>query len=66
MKVVIDKEKCIGCGSCAVVCPDYFELRNDDNKAYIKEGMVGREKDHQTCIKEAVEICPVEAIELKE
>ncbi len=25
-KVVIDEECCIGCGSCAELCPDGFEM----------------------------------------
>ncbi len=51
----IDKEKCIGCGLCATVCSEVFEI--DENfKAKIKS------KKNPSCIKEAIKSCPVEAI----
>ncbi|MBU1177001.1 MAG: ferredoxin [Patescibacteria group bacterium] len=61
MKVKIDKEKCIGCGSCEAVCPDFFKM-DDENKAYFKENKEG----DRDCIKEAADICPLQAIEVEE
>jgi len=61
MKVKIDKEKCIGCGSCEAVCPDFFKM-DDEYKAYFKENKEG----DRDCIKEAVDICPVQVIEIEE
>jgi len=54
--VSIDKMKCIGCGSCTSICPSVFEIR--DGKAHIKSNADIKAE----CIKEAKEICPVEAI----
>ena len=34
VKIIIDKEKCIGCAACTSVC-DNFEIK--DGKAYAKE-----------------------------
>ena len=55
---MIDKEKCIGCGTCVDVCPVNAISLNDEGKAQI---------DQEKCIKcgtcEAV--CPVMAIEIK-
>ena len=34
-KIKLEREKCIGCGSCAALCPKYFELI-DDGKSHIK------------------------------
>lgn len=60
MKIKIDEEKCIGCGSCVAVCPDYFEM-TDDNKARFKNGTTDAK-----CVQEAVDICPVQVIEIEE
>ena len=34
MKVIHEIEKCIGCGACAAVCADYWEMK--DGKAHLK------------------------------
>ena len=56
--IKIIKEKCIGCGSCVAICPDCFEI-GSDCKAEIKKGTDCKDD----CVKEAVDICPVDAIE---
>lgn len=55
--VKIDKETCIGCGSCASICEEVFEM-NDDGKAQIKKGADKK----ASCVKEAIDACPVDAI----
>ena len=55
VKIKVDKKKCIGCGSCAAICPQSFELK--DAKAYVK-----KQPAKITCEKEAADSCPVEAI----
>ena len=57
VKVIVDKEKCIGCGSCAAICRT-FEMR--DGKAHVK-----KMPEKITCEKEAESICPVSAISVK-
>jgi len=57
--VSVDKEKCIGCGLCASMCPEVFELK-DDGKAHVKG------KDCKSCdIKQVAENCPLTAITAK-
>lgn len=53
-------ENCIGCGLCASLCPDYFEM-NDEGMAQASEKEA---KDNEGV--EAMESCPVDAIEEKE
>jgi len=52
--VSIDKKKCIGCGACVASCSEGFEM-GDDNKAKVKDSSA-------SCVKEAIDICPVDAI----
>lgn len=58
MSIMIDKNKCIGCGRCCKVCPGSLIKSGDDKKAFIKYP-----KDCwgcTSCIKE----CPVHAVSL--
>ena len=35
-KIKLEREKCIGCGSCAALCSKHFEMA-DDGKSHVKE-----------------------------
>lgn len=61
IKIKIDEELCVGCGMCASLCPEVFELK--EGKSAIKKE-VNLEK-YESQIKKAAENCPVEAIEIK-
>lgn len=59
MKITIDQENCIGCGSCEVTCPELFELRSD-GIAYVIEDNI---KDELLeCAQDVEEACPVQVI----
>ncbi|RMD59157.1 MAG: ferredoxin [Nitrospirae bacterium] len=58
MKVpVVDYDLCVGCETCAVLCPEVFEMR-DDGKAYV----IGPDKCDTCDCQEAIDNCPAEAI----
>jgi ferredoxin len=55
--IKIDQEKCIGCGTCAAICPAVFKLNEEIFKA---EAIDPEAKD--PCVTEAINMCPVQAI----
>ena len=57
--VKVDKEKCIGCGQCASIAPEIFDI-GDDGKAFVKDESACSE-NKEKC-KKAAEECPVNAI----
>jgi ferredoxin len=59
-KIKQDHEKCIGCGACAAICPENWELldsKSEPKKTSVKE--IG-------CNKNAADACPVRCIEILE
>ncbi len=73
VKVKVDRELCIACGTCYSICPDVYES-DDEGKSrivakYLKEqsdkysiGEVGKELEK--CARDGAESCAVEAIEV--
>ena len=55
----VNQDKCIGCGTCASMCPEVFEL-NSDGKAVVKSG-ADLEKNKEK-IAEVISSCPTKAI----
>ncbi|MDI6883184.1 MAG: ferredoxin [Patescibacteria group bacterium] len=70
MRIILEKPKCIGCGSCSSLCPKFFELA-EDGRCHLKEGKFNPkseteelEVENLKCAQEAVEACPVQAIKI--
>ncbi|MFH1420404.1 MAG: ferredoxin [Candidatus Aenigmatarchaeota archaeon] len=57
-KVIVNKDECIGCSTCAAICPQAFEMK--DSKAIAKPNA-----EKAACIKKAIEACPVQCIKMK-
>ena len=66
-KIKLEREKCIGCGSCQALCPKYFELI-DDGKSHIvgatKQDVEELEVAKIECAESASEACPVQCIHI--
>lgn len=63
MKVVLNRDACIGCGACAALCEDIFEIDNEGLSKVIKEEVKDEEVE---LARDAVECCPTGAIALEE
>ena len=61
MKKVTIIPGCVSCGTCQVVCPEVFEVKN---VAHVKTGADLQANAKK--IKEAAEMCPVHAIEVEQ
>lgn len=62
IKNVWIEEDCTACELCVDTCPDIFELPGEI--AVVKQGVSF--DDHEDCIREAAENCPVEVIKVEE
>jgi ferredoxin len=54
MKIILDKEKCLGCGTCVALCPECFKM-GEDQRASVK-------KEWADCAEKAAQACPSQAI----
>ena len=64
-KIKLEREKCIGCGSCSALCPKYFELREDGKSHIIGAAQADIEEleaEKIECAQAAAEACPAQCI----
>ncbi len=59
MKVVVNRDNCIGCGACEAICPEVFNLDDDGLSTVICDDFKNIDENNVT---EAVESCPTSAI----
>ena len=62
MKVKVNRDSCIGCGACAAICEDVFEI-DDEGLSTAKVEEV--EDDKKQEVQDAADSCPTGAIEVK-
>jgi len=61
MKIEINREICIGCGTCASIAPETFEI-DDEGKSTVKNP----KGNDEATILDAAKSCPVGAITVKD
>lgn len=63
MKTIVDPDLCIGCGVCEDACPEVFRVMEDGVAHVIAESP---EPELYGAVRDAAEMCPVEAISISE
>lgn len=61
MKILIDKEKCIGCGACEAIAPEIFKMKGD--KAVVVKQAKSKAEENKA--KESSDSCPTQAISIR-
>ena len=59
MRVVVDRDRCIGSGMCTTIAPALFDMDDDGVLIVIKEAPAPNE---QSSLLDAVACCPVNAL----
>ncbi|GAA5052037.1 ferredoxin [Thermocatellispora tengchongensis] len=62
MKVIVDMAKCQDHGQCAIAAPEVFEMNEEGRLVY--DGEPGEERRLE--VEEAADVCPVQAILIKD
>ena len=60
MKVKVSEDLCIGCGACAAICDEVFEINDEGISKVISDNI---SDDIEDDVKEAIESCPTGASE---
>lgn len=71
-KITHERDKCIGCGACASICPSYWTM-GDDGKSDLKGANqldstenFELEIEDLSCNNDAADACPVQCILVSE
>ncbi len=72
MKIIHERKKCIGCGVCAVLCPESWKMDEDGRASLVKPKMKYDSKTEQGevvikksgCNAKAADSCPVNCIKI--
>jgi ferredoxin len=64
MKIIADTSRCVGAGQCVLTEPTVFDQNEDDGTVVVLNP--APEGDLQAAAREAVQICPSQALSLVE
>jgi len=63
MRIVADTDVCIGAGQCVLTDPEVFDQDDDGTVVVLQEAPEG---EHEAGAREAVKLCPSQALSLHE
>ena len=61
MNVVVDRDRCVGSGTCEALAPDAFEVDDDGVLVLLRESLADEEVAD---VRDAVTACPTRALSL--
>ena len=64
MKVTIDQDKCVACGSCVFAAPDVFDQRDEDGIVILLDDSPPAELAED--VRQAASVCPALVIGITE
>jgi ferredoxin len=74
MKVIIDRQNCVSCGTCWESCPGFFEQDPDDSFSQViekfrREGNRAEgtpDAETESCAVDAADLCPASVITVEQ
>jgi ferredoxin len=64
LRVAVDRHRCCASGNCVLIAPDVFDQADEDGLVVLRTDTPPG--DLHSDVREAVEVCPVAAISLRE
>lgn len=64
LKVIVDRDKCVGSGECVFTAPDVFDQDEDDGIVVLLTD--APEEEHWDSARQAARQCPANAIRVEE
>lgn len=72
MKIIHQRKKCVGCGVCAVLCPDFWKMGEDGRATLVHPKTIYNKKTKEYeldikelgCNVEVADSCPVHCIKI--
>ena len=62
VKIIFEREKCIGCGLCQNLCPKYWKMAEDGKAEFLGSK---EELEEVECNQEAADSCPTQCIRIE-